>query len=79
MVVIDTGARERDSHTHRRTRGPMASPDGNAYSLLMVDYVSDVLERRGPYRAEHLGNAKKMVRWICVSPSDGGERDIYKE
>lgn len=43
------------------------SPDGNAYSVVIFDYVSDVLERRGPFRAEHLGNAKKMVRWVCLS------------
>merc|ERR1711934_937295 len=36
--------------------GPMDS-----YRVLIYDYVPDILEKRGPHRAEHIGNAKKMA------------------
>ena len=29
------------------------------YHVLMMDYVPDILEKRGPYRADHLGAAQK--------------------
>jgi uncharacterized protein YciI len=29
--------------------------------LLRYDYVPDVLEKRGPYRADHLNLAKRMI------------------
>lgn len=32
------------------------------YHLLQYSYVSDILERRGPFRAAHLEGAKKKVR-----------------
>jgi hypothetical protein len=31
------------------------------YHVLQYTYVPDILEKRGPYRAEHLEGAKKMV------------------
>ena len=39
-----------------------AASEGDSYSVLIYDYVPDILERRGPYRAGHIGAAKKMVR-----------------
>jgi uncharacterized protein YciI len=33
-------------------------PDAKTYWLLFYDYVDDVLERRGPFRAEHLERAQ---------------------
>ena len=38
----------------------------DSYRVLIYDYVPDILEKRGPYRAEHIGNAKKMVRTLSL-------------
>lgn len=36
----------------------VASLDPGTYLLLLYDYVPDVLERRDPYRADHLAHAR---------------------
>ena len=42
--------------------------------LLTYEYVSDVLEKRGPYREGHLGLAKKMIEeGKCLSGGPTGE------
>mmetsp|Transcript_1626 Transcript_1626/g.5545 ORF Transcript_1626/g.5545 Transcript_1626/m.5545 type:complete len:104 (-) Transcript_1626:97-408(-) len=35
--------------------------EGDSYSVLMYDYVPDILDKRGPFRAGHIGAAKKMA------------------
>ena len=39
-----------------------AAGEGDSYSVLMYDYVPDILDKRGPFRAGHIRAAKKMVR-----------------
>jgi uncharacterized protein len=42
--------------------------------LLRYDYISDVLEKRGPYREGHLGLAKQMIEdGTCLSGGPTGE------
>lgn len=38
-----------------------ASSDPPKYTLLTYDYVPDILEKRGPYRADHLAAAFRKV------------------
>jgi uncharacterized protein len=38
-----------------------ATENTNSYHVLQYNYVSDILERRGPYRAAHLEGANKMA------------------
>lgn len=38
-----------------------ASQADNSYHVLQYQYVSDIIEKRGPYRAEHLDGAKQMA------------------
>jgi len=45
----------------QRLQAASSEPD---YHVLQYTYVPDILEKRGPYRAEHLEGAKKMVRLI---------------
>lgn len=33
----------------------------NSYTLLQYSYVPDILEKRGPYREQHLAGANNMV------------------
>jgi hypothetical protein len=42
-------------------RATMASAAPNSYMALIYDYVPDILDRRGPFRAQHLEGAAKMV------------------
>lgn len=42
-----------------------AASDPPKYAILTYDYVPDILEKRGPYRAEHLAAAQKLVRPVC--------------
>eukprot|EP00873_Tetraselmis_striata_P001614 jgi/Tetstr1/421878/TSEL_012778.t1 len=37
-----------------------AASDPPKYAILTYDYVPDILEKRGPYRAEHLAAAQKL-------------------
>ena len=52
------------AHLARRARRPshavaMAAPASPpTYLLLTLDYVEDILEKRDPYRAEHIAGAK---------------------
>ena len=54
-------------------------PSDSPYKVLLYDYVPDILEKRGPHRAEHIGNAKKMAEegkmvmaGAFADPVDGG-------
>ncbi|QDZ18004.1 YCII domain-containing protein [Chloropicon primus] len=38
-----------------------AAGDGDSYSVLIYDYVPDILDKRGPFRAAHIEAAKKMA------------------
>ena len=38
-----------------------AAGEGDSYSVLIYDYVPDILDKRGPYRAGHIEAAKKAV------------------
>jgi uncharacterized protein YciI len=49
------------------------------YHVLQYSYVPDILEKRGPYRAEHLEGARKMaaedklvMAGALADPVDGG-------
>lgn len=44
-----------------------ASAPAPSYHILQYSYVADILEKRGPYRADHLGAANKMVRRVELS------------
>ena len=39
----------------------MATADAPTYHVLQYKYVPDILEKRDPYRAEHLQGAKDMA------------------
>ena len=39
----------------------MANASGNTYKLLTLEYVDDMLEKRGPHREEHLAGAQRGV------------------
>jgi uncharacterized protein len=42
--------------------------------LLKYDYIPDVLEKRGPYREEHLGLAKQLIEeGKCLSGGPTGQ------
>lgn len=46
----------------------------NSYMLLQYKYVPDILEKRGPFREQHLAGANKMVRsstWSGACPTGG--------
>ena len=63
VVIVRRIARTATSNL--RVRG-MASSASSAtpatgYFVLQYDYVSDILEKRDPFRAGHLGAAKKMA------------------
>lgn len=56
---------------------PVCQP-GGVYSLLMYDYVDDVLERRGPLREEHLALVREaheqglvLMAGALAEPVDG--------
>lgn len=38
-----------------------AAPQGPKYFILNYTYVPDILERRGPYREQHLAGAKQQL------------------
>jgi hypothetical protein len=40
---------------------PQQKASNNTYTVLQYTYVPDILQKRDPYRAGHLENAKKMV------------------
>jgi hypothetical protein len=47
-----------------------AAPPPAKYHLLEYSYVADILEKRGPYRADHLAAANKQargMRWTRVT------------
>mmetsp|Transcript_35689 Transcript_35689/g.91103 ORF Transcript_35689/g.91103 Transcript_35689/m.91103 type:complete len:131 (-) Transcript_35689:345-737(-) len=55
-----------------------AASDPPKYAILTYDYVPDILEKRGPYRAEHLAAAQKlkdegklMAAGALLDPVDG--------
>eukprot|EP00890_Picochlorum_soloecismus_P003356 jgi/Picsp_1/4020/NSC_01532-R1_ycii-related protein len=72
--------------TSMRTMAAASEPD---YHVLQYTYVPDILEKRGPYRAEHLEGAKKMadakklvMAGALADPVDGALfifRDLSKE
>ena len=35
--------------------------EGDSYTVLIYDYVPDILDKRGPYRAGHIEAAKNLV------------------
>ena len=39
-----------------------AGGGGNTYHVLQYNYVPDILEKRGPFREQHLAGANTMVR-----------------
>eukprot|EP00798_Chlamydomonas_sp_ICE-L_P003451 gene3451-13509_t len=45
--------------TSVRCKAMSAPPPPPKYSLLEYKYVSDILEKRGPYRDDHIAGAKK--------------------
>jgi len=55
-----------------------AAADPPKYAILTYEYVPDILEKRGPYRAEHLASAQKlkdegklMAAGALLDPVDG--------
>lgn len=62
-----------------------AAPAPAKYHLLQYSYVSDILERRGPFRAAHLEGAKKkveagkMVMGGAVGETPEGALFIFKD
>mmetsp|Transcript_7510 Transcript_7510/g.14863 ORF Transcript_7510/g.14863 Transcript_7510/m.14863 type:complete len:123 (+) Transcript_7510:127-495(+) len=59
------GARIAGLAASKRVLGGRAAPTlqvvREKHYLLMYDYVEGILEKRGPYRPEHLGNAQKQL------------------
>ena len=63
--------------THRRR--VMANASGNTYKLLTLEYVDDMLEKRGPHREEHLAGAQRgfdageiVMAGALTDPVDAG-------
>jgi len=63
--------------THRRR--VMANANGNTYKLLTLEYVDDMLEKRGPHREEHLAGAQRgfdageiVMAGALTDPVDAG-------
>jgi hypothetical protein len=53
-----------------------AAPTPAKYHLLEYSYVPDILEKRGPYRADHLAAANKQARAVAVDRgASGGSTD----
>ena len=53
--------------------------DGNTYKLLTLEYVDDMLEKRGPHREEHLAGARRgfdageiVMAGALTDPVDAG-------
>lgn len=51
--------RRRRTHSVTTTVTPMAATTQNEYILLTLDYVDDMLDKRGPHREEHIAGARK--------------------
>jgi hypothetical protein len=50
--------------SHRPAPPPPLQASDNSYHVLQYSYVSDILDKRGPYRAAHLDGAKQMASLI---------------
>ena len=48
-------------HTKVAAAASSTGEGGFEYYTLLYEYVSDILDKRGPYRGEHIANAKKVV------------------
>lgn len=48
-------------HTKVAAAASSTGEGGFEYYTLLYEYVPDILDKRGPYRGEHIANAKKVV------------------
>ncbi|KAL4423016.1 hypothetical protein ABPG77_005496 [Micractinium sp. CCAP 211/92] len=70
-------------------RAMASAAPANSYTLLQYSYVPDILEKRGPYREQHLAGANKMAEQqklvmagALAEPVDGAVfifRNVSKE
>ena len=56
-----------------------ATASSNSYHVLQYKYVGDILEKRGPFREQHLAGAHKMASAPRVDAVDArrNERNLY--
>ena len=66
----------RSTHSRCLCLAPQASgAASNSYHVLQYNYVPDILEKRGPYREQHLARASKMVGLLSASPRQAAAGD----
>ena len=71
LALDQTGLSPAPELPHARAQA--AAGGGNSYQLLQYKYVPDILEKRGPYREQHLAGANKLVSRPCTgraAPAD---------
>lgn len=62
-------------HKCSRCAQAASAPPPPKFHLLEYKYVPDILEKRGPYRADHIAGAKAKAR-NCRLQAGGGSKPV---